>query len=288
MWISEQILYLLSKSLYNTEVAHTEDQKKSLEKIDAYDAYRSEEIHKIVDALRRYGVQIVNRRVMDFGCNDGAISKHFLNLGVAHVVGVDIDSEAIARAKTLYEDTNLSFVQSTIDSIPIDDKSLDVIISCGVFEHVSDPRAIFAEFKRILIPGGKAIIGTWGWWHPFAPHLWSTMPVPWAHVFFSETTILRVCRRVYQSNWYKPNMHDFDENGNKRSDKYLHTSISKNYLNKYFIKNFERDILSTGLELKTFAVPFGSKYAKWTRVFLTVPWIREFFTGYVWFELTRP
>ncbi len=56
---------------------------------------------------------------------------------------------------------------------------VDVVLCYDVFEHVSRPAAVLDECYRILKPGGKMLIGTWGWYHPFAPHLWSTMPVPW-------------------------------------------------------------------------------------------------------------
>src|SRR5262249_2905539 len=138
-----------------------------------------------------------------------------------------------------------------------------------------------------LVPGGKALIGTWSWWHPFAPHLWSVMPVPWAQVFFSERTILKVCRRVYHSAWYVPNMHDYDENGQRLADRYAHEAISTDYLNKYLIRDFEGALRASGFDYETHPVPFGSRYARWTRLCLRVPWLREFVAGYVWFVLTK-
>jgi hypothetical protein len=37
------------------------------------------------------------------------------------------------------------------------DASLDVVVSCDVFEHVNDPERAFAEVARVLRPGGHAI-----------------------------------------------------------------------------------------------------------------------------------
>ncbi len=37
------------------------------------------------------------------------------------------------------------------------DASLDVVVSCDVFEHVNDPDRAFAEAARVLRPGGRAI-----------------------------------------------------------------------------------------------------------------------------------
>ena len=113
------------------------------------------------------------------------------------------------------------------------------------------------------------------------------MPVPWAHVFFSERTILRTCRRVYDSPWYVPNIHDIDEHGNKRQDKYLGDEISTDYLNKFLIKDFEKVFAATPFRQRVYLCPFGSRYARWTRFFLSLPYVREFFTSHIWVLLQK-
>ena len=287
MWLSEQILFLLCRALYKTEVAHTSEMKNALRNMDDCDAYRRKEISRIVDAVKRYSIPIDRKTILDFGCNDGAISAEYLKHGAGKVIGIDIDGRAIQRAKALYDDERLTFVQSNVNSIPLDDQSVDSVISNAVFEHVSQPSAVMKEIHRILTPAGKVLIGTWSWFHPFAPHLWSVMPVPWAHVFFSERTLLRVCRRVYHSSWYTPNMHDYDKDGKRFPDRYTHQTIPTDYLNKFVIKDFEQVFRECGFTCEIHYVPFGSRYARWTRVLLHVPWIRDFVAGFVWFVLTK-
>jgi SAM-dependent methyltransferase len=194
-------------------------------------------------------------------------------------VGLDIDPRAVQRARDLHHDARLTFTQNTVDSIPLDDGSADVVISYDVFEHVFHPAIILKELLRILTPAGTVLIGTWGWFHPFAPHLWSFMRVPLAHVLFAERTLIRVCRRVYHSPWYAPNMHDYGPDGQRPLDKYTHEVISTDHLNKYLIQDFERAFLASGFLYETHPVPFGLRYARWTRAFLYVPWLREFIAG---------
>src|SRR5262249_13467991 len=131
--------------LYRTEIAHSSEMKDALRHIDAYDAYRADEINRIVEAVQRYGIPIAGRTIMDFGCNDGAISAEYLRRGAARVVGVDIDEYAIRRARALRRDTRLTFVQSTATKIPVEDESVDNVISYDVFEHVSQPLAVLEE-----------------------------------------------------------------------------------------------------------------------------------------------
>lgn len=222
--------------------------------------------------------------MLDLGCNTGAVTRAYLEHGAAQVVGVDIDEAAVRDAQSRFAGVaNLSFVSGTTTSLSLDDESVDLVVSFDVFEHVEFPETILAECHRVLSSGGALILGTWGWGHPFAPHLWSTMPVPWAHLLVSERTLLRACRRVYESSWYVSNMHDLDANGVKIPDKYRRESISPGYLNKLYVRDFER--LFAASRFTSYRVelqPFGSRYARWTRVLLSVPRVREYFASSLW------
>jgi SAM-dependent methyltransferase len=262
--------------------------KDALQSKESYADYRLTRAQEITDAAKRSGVQLAGQIVLDLGCSDGAISPYYLEAGASEVIGVDIDAAAIDAAKRQHARPGLSFHLSDTDRLPLSDQSVNVIIAYDVFEHVAVPAALLEECHRVLTPGGQLLIGTWGWHHPFAPHLWSTMPVPWAHVFFSERTLLRTCRRVYHSDWYTPNMHDFDENGERIQDRYLNESIDTSYLNKFLVRDFERTFETSQLDWTLQPQPFSSPLASWTRLFLKTPWIREFFTAYFWAVLTRP
>jgi SAM-dependent methyltransferase len=288
MALAENVLFKLAKCLYRTEIAHTGEQKNALKHIDLYDSYRAKEVNRVMAAVKAQGIDIFDKTVIDMGCSDGAISRRYIEWGAAKVIGIDINDKMIERARAIYSDPHLEFLLSKPFSMPLEDRCADLLISYDVFEHVSQPALMTREIFRVLRSGGKALIGTWGWYHPFAPHLWSTMPVPWAHVVFSEATVLSVCQRVYHSSWYSPNMHDYDEHGKRLTDKYMHRSISTDYLNKFLIRDFERVFQDEGFYVVTRPIPFGSSYANWNKVFLKIPWIREFITAYAWFVLTKP
>ena len=288
MWLSEQILYRLARLMSSSEAGHSEEMKSALEDDDSYADYRSDQSQTVIDAAARFDVPIKDKVVLDLGCYDGAITVGYLAAGAARVIGVDIDEKAVATAKEQRGSENCEFHVGTIEGLPLDDNSVDSIVCYDVFEHVECPEPILKEVYRVLKPGGKMLIGTWGWKHPYAPHLWSTMPVPWAHVFFSERTVLRTCRRVYHSDWYVPNMHDFDENGERLQNKYEYESIPTDYLNKFLVTDFERVFDGSPLDYTMHPQPFGSKYAAWTKMFLKTPWIREFVTGYLWAVLSKP
>jgi len=88
------------------------------------------------------------------------------------------------------------------------------------------PEALPMMVRIMPAATSRMLIGTWEWHRPFAPHLWSTMPVPWAHLIVSERTLLRACRRVYHAAWYVPTFHDFDVDGSRKHDRYTEDRIS--------------------------------------------------------------
>jgi ubiquinone/menaquinone biosynthesis C-methylase UbiE len=53
----------------------------------------------------------------------------------------------------------LSFIKADVESIPLLDKSVDVVVSTCLFAHIDRPLEALLEVKRILKPGGSFIVG---------------------------------------------------------------------------------------------------------------------------------
>jgi ubiquinone/menaquinone biosynthesis C-methylase UbiE len=285
MVVAELALYHLARALSRSEVAHSNEMKAAMRDASANAAYRADEVAKVIAAVERYHINMAGADVLDLGCNDGALTVQYAARGPRSVIGVDIDAGAIERAKRDRSVPGVEYRLSETTALPLDSESIDTIVCYDVFEHVAKPSALLAECRRVLRPNGKMLIGSWGWFHPFAPHLWSTMPVPWAHVAVSERTLLRACRRVYHAPWYTPVRHDFDANGNRKPDSYQEESISTDYLNKFLIKDFEKAFEESGMRWSLDLRPFGA--APWSKPLLSVPFLREFIHGYFWAVLQK-
>lgn len=91
-------------------------------------------------------------RVLDLGCRDGALTSAYL--AGNHVVGVDADREALARAATLGIETVWADLE---EGLPFDDASFDVIVLGEVLEHLRFPELVLAEVARVLVPGGMVV-----------------------------------------------------------------------------------------------------------------------------------
>jgi SAM-dependent methyltransferase len=73
-------------------------------------------------------------------------------------IGVDMTDEMLALANrnaTEAGATNVEFRKGTIEALPLDDASVDVVISNCVINLAADKSAVFAEIARVLRPGGR-------------------------------------------------------------------------------------------------------------------------------------
>jgi len=78
------------------------------------------------------------------------------------VIGIDLAEEIIARAKSRME---LSGIQDRValrigdvEQLPLDDDSVDVIVSTLSLHHWQRPGGAFMEFFRVLKPGGRLLV----------------------------------------------------------------------------------------------------------------------------------
>ncbi len=97
--------------------------------------------------------------VLDVACGEG-YGTRFISQKVKKAIGVDISHEAISHAATKYKESNLEFIQASAVNIPLDDKSIDLIISFETIEHLAEHDMMLNELKRLLKKEGMLIMST--------------------------------------------------------------------------------------------------------------------------------
>ena len=98
--------------------------------------------------------------VLDLGCGAGTDLLIAAQMTGPHgrVIGVDMTPAMLARAQASAQQMGLANVElheSLIETLPLEDGCVDVVISNGVIDLVPDKDAVFDEIDRVLRPGGR-------------------------------------------------------------------------------------------------------------------------------------
>ena len=102
-------------------------------------------------------------RVVDLGSGSG-MDVFFACTRVGaqgSVVGVDFTTEQLAKSTRLAEVAGFDqaeFREGRIERLPLEDETIDCVISNGVINLSPDKQAVFAEAARVLRPGGRLTI----------------------------------------------------------------------------------------------------------------------------------
>ena len=97
--------------------------------------------------------------VLEIGAGMGTDLAQFARQG-ARVTDVDLSGGHLALAQENFAKRGLEgrFVHHDAETLPFPDASFDVVYSNGVLHHTPNTKSVIGEIRRVLKPGGKAII----------------------------------------------------------------------------------------------------------------------------------
>jgi SAM-dependent methyltransferase len=96
-----------------------------------------------------------DKAVVDIGCSKGGLLAFLRTKGLSNLRGIELDSICADYARKTH---GLQILCGSANSVPLPDKSTDILIYSHVLEHVDDPAHVLAEALRILKDDGVILI----------------------------------------------------------------------------------------------------------------------------------
>ena len=141
-------------------------------------ARRFEAIYFTQDAARRRQAVLAaakllhGERVLDIGTGPGFLAYEAADrIGPSgEIVGLDINESMLELAgKRCADLSNVRFERADATALPMADATVDAVLCVQVYEFVPDTTKAISEIRRVLRPGGRAVIVTADWdsiaWH---------------------------------------------------------------------------------------------------------------------------
>jgi ArsR family transcriptional regulator len=123
-----------------------------------WDRLRDDLFGKRADLLGLLGLLDDSWTIGDLGCGTGQLSES-LSPFVHRVIAVDDSSAMLAAAKRRFASMhNVEIKTGRLESLPIEDGTLDAALLFLVLHYVPEPEVAIAEARRALKPGGRLLV----------------------------------------------------------------------------------------------------------------------------------
>lgn len=97
-------------------------------------------------------------RVLEIGMGSG-LNLPFYRAGVREILGLEPSPQLIAMAKRTAQTslTPATFIEGSAGSIPLNDNSIDTVVTTRTLCTIPDAEAALNEMRRVLNPGGHLL-----------------------------------------------------------------------------------------------------------------------------------
>ena len=129
-----------------------------------YDEDRNRTRDLAAGALRRSGLDVDGRLVVEPGCGTGR-NTAWLARRARRVVGLDLSPGMLARARERVDADRVGLLRHDLtEPLPLASASVDTVVVALVLEHLDSVVPLLTESARVLRPRGELLICEY---HPF-------------------------------------------------------------------------------------------------------------------------
>ncbi len=95
--------------------------------------------------------------ILDFGTGPGSLALMLAKSGYKNIIGLDINEDMLGVAREKLSDYPVKLVRGDGLHLPIDDNSVDAVVSKWVLWVMPDPERAIEEMVRVTKPGGQIL-----------------------------------------------------------------------------------------------------------------------------------
>jgi ubiquinone/menaquinone biosynthesis C-methylase UbiE len=129
-------------------------------------------------------VSAATGRVLEIGVGSG-LNLPFYGKGTTQVLGLDPSPKLLKMAGNAARRTSAPFqaLEASAEEIPIEDRSIDTVVSTWTLCSIPEVRRALAEMRRVLKPGGRLLFVEHGrapeprvqWWQDHLTPAWKCL-----------------------------------------------------------------------------------------------------------------
>jgi SAM-dependent methyltransferase len=108
-------------------------------------------------ALKSMLPDLTNKQVVDLGCGFGWFCRFAREAGAAHVLGLDVSANMLARASETTSDAAIAYRQADLETVDLPAASFDLAYSSLTLHYLENLANLFATVHRALVPGGRFV-----------------------------------------------------------------------------------------------------------------------------------
>jgi SAM-dependent methyltransferase len=108
-------------------------------------------------ALRALLPNLAGRSVLDLGCGFGWFCRWARDAGAAHVTGLDVSENMLARARAETADPGIVYRQADLEQVVLPAAAYDLVFSSLTFHYLEHLDRLLASAAAALRPGGALV-----------------------------------------------------------------------------------------------------------------------------------
>lgn len=117
---------------------------------------------RFYNKIDSYLTDLAGKSLLDYGCGRGETSLKYMNVGAAHITGIDISTVFIEDARSKMQAAGIDksrygFYVMDAHALDFKDECFDLIVGFGILHHL-DATVALSEIHRVLKPGGRVLL----------------------------------------------------------------------------------------------------------------------------------